>query len=277
VPDPVCEQGRSRLDIMPPIRETPVSARALLIVNADDWGGFREGTDAIDECFKIDAISSTTAMVHMSDSRRAAELALERGWPVGLHLNLTQPFDAPDVQTAVRQRQRRLCAHFANLRARRWIPSADPRLHALIADEVRDQLEQFAVLYGGEPTHIDSHQHVHVCPDVFLSTALPRGARVRQTISPPPSAPPGLRMLARRAKHRLLAHRFVTTSCFWAARELSATDGAIPIAIAAALSRERSVEIMVHPSFERELRVLRSHAWTGTVANAPLGPYSLLG
>jgi chitin disaccharide deacetylase len=274
--DPVCEQAHSYLDIVP-IRGTLVNTRSLLIVNADDWGGFREGTDAIDECFKIGAISSTTAMVHMSDSRRAAELALESGWPVGLHLNLTQPFDALDVQPSVRQRQRWLCAYFANLRYRRWIPSADPRIHTLIASAVHDQLEQFAALYGREPTHIDSHQHVHVCPDVFLSSALPRGARVRQTISPPPSALSGPRVLARRAKHRLLARRFVTASCFWAARELSPTDDAIPIATAAALSRERSVEIMVHPSFERELRVLRSHAWTEAVANAPLGSYSMLG
>jgi len=275
-PDPMCERARSHLDIARPVRDAPVSAQALLIVNADDWGGFREGTDAIDECFEIGAISSTTAMVYMSDSRRAAGLALERGRPVGLHLNLTQPFDAPDVQSSVRQRQRRLCAYFANLRHRRWIPSADPRVHVVIADGIRDQLEQFAELYGGLPTHIDSHHHVHVCPDVFLSKAMPRGARVRQTISFPPSSWPDPAVLARRTKHWLLAHRFITTSFFCVARELSPTATAIPIATAAARACERSVEIMVHPSFERELRVLRSPAWTTTVSSAPLGPYSAL-
>lgn len=79
--------------------------RGLLVVNADDWGGFREGTDAIEDCFAIGAISSTTAMVHMADSRRAAELALERARPTGLHLNLTQPYDAPTVPAPVRERQ----------------------------------------------------------------------------------------------------------------------------------------------------------------------------
>lgn len=253
-----------------------VSAGPLLIVNADDWGGFRAGTDAIDKCFEIGAISSTTAMVHMSDSRRAGELALERGWAVGLHLNLTQPFDAPDVQTAVRQRQRRLCAHFANLRARRWTLSADLRIHALIAEEIRDQIERFTILYGGAPTHIDSHHHVHICPDVFMSGALPRGSRMRQTISPAPEAGRGPRVLARRAKHRLLAHRFLTTRHFWAARELSSADEAVPIATAARVSRSESVEIMVHPSFEDDLRVLRSPGWAEAIADAPLGSYRSL-
>jgi predicted glycoside hydrolase/deacetylase ChbG (UPF0249 family) len=248
----------------------------LMIVNADDWGGFREGTDAIDECFRIRAITSTTAMVHMRDSRRAAQLALERGWPVGLHLNLTQPFDAPGVEPPVRARQRRLCAHFALLARRRWLPSPDPRVHALIADGIRDQLEQFTALYGAEPTHVDSHQHVHVCPDVFLSRALSHGTRVRQTISPSPSAAPNGTTFVRAVKHRLLARRFLTTSRFWAASELSPSRDAVPLATAVAVSRERSVEVMVHPSFERELEVLRSPAWAARLGEAPLGSYAAL-
>ncbi|HEY2536303.1 MAG TPA: ChbG/HpnK family deacetylase, partial [Solirubrobacteraceae bacterium] len=109
-----------------------MSARGLLIVNADDWGGFREGTDAIEACFEIGAISSTTAMVHMADSRRAAELALERARPTGLHLNLTQPFDAAAVPAPVCERQLRACTHFRALARRRWTLSPVPRTHRLI-------------------------------------------------------------------------------------------------------------------------------------------------
>jgi predicted glycoside hydrolase/deacetylase ChbG (UPF0249 family) len=255
---------------------TEASARGLLIVNADDWGGFRSGTDAIETCFAVGAISSSTAMVHMTDSRRAAEIALERGRPIGLHLNLTQPFDAPDVPRAARDRQRRLCAHFKSLRLRRWAPSADPRVRALVADGIRDQRERFAELYGGEPTHIDSHHHVHVCPDVFLSRALERDGRVRQTISPLPAARPGPRTLARRTKHRLLARRFTTTSHFWMAGEASPADGAIPIAKAVEVACREPVEIMVHPSFDGELEVLQSEAWLEVLAKAPLGSYAAL-
>jgi predicted glycoside hydrolase/deacetylase ChbG (UPF0249 family) len=214
-------------------------------------------------------------MVHMSDSRRAAELAGERGRPIGLHLNLTQPFDAADVPVAVRERQRRLCVHFEPLAARRWLPSVRPSVHALVADGIRDQLEQFRLLYGVEPTHLDSHHHVHVCPDVFLSAALSPGMRVRQTLSPLPRARRPA-SLPRRLKHQLLARRFTTTSCFWSARELSGADGSIPIATAAALASTRSVEIMVHPSFAGEQRVLCSGSWLEAIGSARLGPYSLL-
>ena len=189
-----------------------VSALGLLIVNADDWGGFRDGTDAIEACFQAGAISSSTAMVHMADSRRAAEMALERKRPIGLHLNLTQPFDAPDVPTSVHERQGRLCRHFTRLGIRRWVLSPDPRVHSLIADAIRDQLQQFADLYGSEPTHVDSHHHVHVCPDVFLSRALPRGLCVRQTLSPPPGAGQSSKTFLREAKHGMLARRFIAPS-----------------------------------------------------------------
>jgi hypothetical protein len=247
----------------------------LLIVNADDWGGFREGTDAIEACFARGAISSSTAMVHMSDSRRAAELAVERARPIGLHLNLTQVLDATGVPPGVRERQRRLCAHFARLRMRRWLPSASPAIHVLIADVILDQLEEFRRLYGREPTHLDSHHHVHVCPDVFLSRALPRGIRVRQTLSPLPSAR-GLVTLPSCAKHALLARRFLTVDRFWGARELSGAKNAISIVTAVRQARTRTVEIMVHPSFAGELSVLSSPAWAEAIVTAPLGSYSRL-
>ncbi len=253
-----------------------MSCQELLIVNADDWGGFRAGTDAIELCFVAGAISSTTAMVHMADSRRAAELARERGRSTGLHLNLTQPFDASDVPASVRERQRRLCARFANLRLRRWLWSPDPRARALVTDGIRDQIERYRECYGAEPTHVDSHHHVHVCPDVLFSKALESGTRVRQTLSPAPSTARDLASVGRRAKHELLAHRFVTTTHFWRARELVGGYGAVPIAQAAALARERSVEVMVHPSLQNELETLRAGAWLEALAGARLGSYSAL-
>src|ERR1700710_640786 len=47
----------------------------LLIVNADDWGGERRSTEAIQEAFDAGRVTSTTAMVYMEDSGRAAEIA----------------------------------------------------------------------------------------------------------------------------------------------------------------------------------------------------------
>ncbi len=258
-----------------------MSRHGLLIVNADDWGGFREGTEAIESCFAIGAISSTTAMVHMADSQRAAELACERARPTGLHLNLTQPYHAHAVPTPVRERQRRLCAHFRTLARRRWTLSPDPRVHRLVADSIRDQLEEFRALYEREPTHVDSHHHVHVCPDVFLSSALARGTRVRQALALAPGARKrsvrGLvQGLARASKQRLLSRRFLTTERFWCATELSGGDGAVSIVQAAAYAATHTIEIMVHPSFESDVAVLRSGPWLRALHEAPLDSYAAL-
>jgi chitin disaccharide deacetylase len=274
-------------------------ARGLLIVNADDWGGFREGTDAIERCFATGAISSTTAMVHMADSRRAAELAREHGRPTGLHLNLTQPFDAPEVPAATRERQLRLCAHFRRLSLRRWTRSPDPRVHRLVADAIAEQLEAYGALYGHEPTHLDSHHHVHLCPDVYRSRAFPRDLPVRQTLSFAPARPNdasarsdgvapsdasvgrasprlGFTRAASTLKHALLARRFHTTERFWCASEISLGQRSLPITDIAAHAATHTVEVMVHPSFADELPVLLGEQWRAALGGAPLGSYAQL-
>ncbi|HUB35241.1 MAG TPA: ChbG/HpnK family deacetylase [Solirubrobacteraceae bacterium] len=260
-------------------------ARGLLIVNADDWGGFREGTDAIERCFAAGAISSTTAMVHMADSRRAAELAGERGRPTGLHLNLTQPFDAADVPAPTRERQLRLCAHFRKLSLRRWTRSPDPRVHRLVAGAIAEQLEEFHALYDREPTHLDSHHHVHLCPDVYRSRAFPRDLPVRQTLSfapasggPPRRGPARLPLtrVASGLKHALLARRFHTTERFWCASEISQGRRSLPLAQIAAYATAHTVEVMVHPSFADELPVLLGQEWLAALGGAPLGSYAQL-
>jgi hypothetical protein len=240
----------------------------LLIVNADDWGADAAGTARIERAFAAGAITSTTAMVHMAHSAAAAGLAAERGRPTGLHLNLTEPFDGPGVPPALRERQRRACAHLAPLPRRRWIPAAGPRMHRLLADALADQLEAYRELYGGEPTHLDSHHHAHTCLDVL--GVLPAGMRVRQTRS----GPPGRRAHAlSRAKHALMARRFVTTACFWALDDV-ATDAALDACVRTAAARP--VEVMVHPSFAGELERLAEQRWTATIARAPLGDYGVL-
>ena len=218
-------------------------------------------------------------MVYMADSRRAADLAREGERPTGLHLNFTQPFDAADVPDAVRERQRRLCNYFAHLRLRRWWYSPDPRIHRLVADGLRDQLDQYVKCYEAQPTHLDSHHHVHVCLDVLLCRSLSDRC-VRQTMSPAPLDLRGTsgyaRSLLRRAKHRLLARRSITTDFFWRVADLGDGFDAVPIARAVEIAREYAVEVMVHPSFENELELLCSSRWLETVHAAPIGSYAIL-
>jgi predicted glycoside hydrolase/deacetylase ChbG (UPF0249 family) len=230
----------------------------LLIINADDLGGRRPATDAALEAHAAGGITSATAMVHMPDSARAAELALEQELPVGLHLNLTQAFEADDVPPGVRERQRRVVAHFTPLsRARRLMPVAAPALRQAVRDTIADQLAAFRELYGGEPTHLDSHNHAHTALVVLreLPTELP------------------LR-LTRTRRGSLLRRRFATTDEFHPIHHVAAELGGTGAAPLAARARTRTIEVMTHPAEAGELDVLRGDAWQAALAEAPLGSYA---
>ena len=220
----------------------------MLIVNADDLGGFKGATDAIARCFDAGAISSATMMVGLSDSRRAGEMARARHWPVGLHLNLTQPFDEGFVPSADRQRQGELVKYFEDLRKRRRVPELRPRIRRMVRDEIAFQLEQFEELVGGPPRHIDSHNHAHTCGVVLAS--LPSNFPVRRTAS---------------IRGELIAARFISTDRF-----MSFPD----VAGAVAAAETKTVELMVHPSFENELPVLLSDSWHREINEAVLGDFS---
>jgi len=243
----------------------------LLIVNADDWGGAAAITDAIERCFAAGAITSATTMVHMADSDRAAELAVARGRPIGLHLNLDQAFDGPGVPPAVRARHDRVRAHFADLPRRRW--TWEPRVHGLVRAAVADQLEAFRALYAREPTHVDSHHHAHVCPDAFL--ALPRGVKARTTLTPRPGSS-AARVLAYRAKHAALRARLRTTASFHALSQLHPDLGGGGLEDVVAEAARRPVEVMCHPGSEDQLAVLLTPGWRAAVDGAPLGSYAAL-
>ena len=220
----------------------------MLIVNADDLGGFVGATDAIARCFDAGAISSGTMMVGMSDSRRAGEMAEAKHWPVGLHLNLTQPFDEGVVPRAHAERQGELVTYFEDLRLRRRVPEIRPRIRRMVRDEIAFQLEQFEELVGSEPRHIDSHNHSHTCGVVLAQ--LPSNLPVRRTAS---------------KRGRLIAARFVSTDRFMSFPDASAAGRA---------AQTETVELMVHPSFEDELPVLLSDSWHRDINQAQLGSFS---
>ena len=79
----------------------------MLIINADDWGGWNTATDAALACFAKGRITSVSAMVFMEDSERAAELAKEQRIDAGLHLNFNQKFTAAHCPAEVLKHQDR--------------------------------------------------------------------------------------------------------------------------------------------------------------------------
>ena len=244
----------------------------LLIVNADDWGYNTGATEAIADCFEAGALTSTTAMVFMSDSQRAAERS--RDLPalgVGLHLNLVEEFSDPAAPARVRDRQRRFIEHFRLVRLRRW--SYNPSIRHEVNRIVADQFERFHELYGRAPTHLDGHHHCHLAANVLLSPAVPSGMKVRGALSDTRLRNPlvdGLRTV----RDRMLTRRFTTTDYFFSVRSVWPPLGANGAPPRLELSREASIEVMVHPAFPDEYRALTADPWRAALREAPVGSFA---
>jgi len=114
-----------------------------LIVNADDFGLSHGVNRGFIECFERGIVTSTSLMVRQPAA--AAAGAYARAHPalgVGLHLDfgewVPKNGDWVPLYTAV--------------------PLED---EACVAEELASQLARFEELTSSDPTHIDSHQHVH--------------------------------------------------------------------------------------------------------------------
>ena len=247
----------------------PVADTPLLIVNADDLGWNRPTTDATLEAFRAGRITSATALMYMADSERAAELALEVGLPVGLHLNLTDPFDG-EAPATVRERQMRAVRHFGApatvWRSRRWL--YDPRARQSTAEAIADQFERFREVFGREPTHFDGHNHVHLCPDVALS--LPPGVKVRTALG---IRGKGMRGRLLRARQRLTLRDRLTTRHFF---NITAMHPEFVVGGPRALlekAARSSVEVMAHPGFGHEFSLLMAPEWERAIEGLAAGSY----
>lgn len=121
---------------------------ARLIVNADDFGLTAGVSDGIVEAYVRGIVTSTSLMVDAPAAEHAVGLAAEhRGLSIGLHF----------VDDS---------------------PALDDPGHA--AREYARQLERFHALMGREPTHVDSHHHVHVTRmPMFTPLVEPLGVPLR--------------------------------------------------------------------------------------------------
>jgi predicted glycoside hydrolase/deacetylase ChbG (UPF0249 family) len=146
------------------VAELPIEADATvhpalprhLIVNADDFGASRGINRGIVEAHERGIVTSASLMVDRPCASEAAELAAAHPRiSVGLHFE--EPgggFDAGDQAAAVA--------------------------------ELGRQLERFGELVGREPTHVDSHHHVHRQPgalEAFAELATALGVPLRD-VSP---------------------------------------------------------------------------------------------
>jgi predicted glycoside hydrolase/deacetylase ChbG (UPF0249 family) len=235
----------------------------MLIVNADDFGASQTVTDAICQTFDAGVVTSTSGMVWMSDTIRASQIALERGLPVGLHLNLTLPFTSHEVPPEVRDRQRRLTDIFTSdgwqdTKARR--PTAE-----LLRDAIRDQLDDFCKHFG-PPTHIDGHHHVHLHEAVL--ELLPRTWPIR----PVPGRPAEADARPDR-RTRSLRARFLAPDLTFTFEHVHPDVGGTGLDLLAR-AHTACIEVTTHPQRKVELEALLGSEWRQVLAALPLGCYT---
>jgi predicted glycoside hydrolase/deacetylase ChbG (UPF0249 family) len=245
---------------------------SLLIINADDWGGWRSATDAALRCAQEQRISSATAMVFMEDSERAASAAREHNVSTGLHLNFNQLFTSPDVPKKVREAQARTTAY---LRRHKW----SQLLYNPVLDRDFDfvchaQLEEFTRLYERAPTHCDGHQHMHLCSNMLLQKPLAKGTKVRTTFSFTPGEKSLLNRLYRSLIVFSLRRKYTIADFFFSLRHCLRDSARLERV--ARLAQSFTVELMCHPEVSEEQDFLLSPKWRELFGQTALGTYANL-
>jgi chitin disaccharide deacetylase len=240
----------------------------MIIVNADDWGRSPKETNAAQSCYEAGRITSVSAMVFMDDSERAADLAKEMGMDVGLHLNLSQRFSGMCRDSSLLRRHERITSFLT--RSRYAVLLYNPALRQDFDYAYQAQLAEFHRLYGTPPSHVDGHQHKHLCANMLFDKVMPKGEKVRRNLS----FQDGEIGLVNRMYRDLVDH--------WLSRRYRLTDFfyCLPLpeqlAGVAALSTGGTVEIMAHPVRTDEYAFLMSDQYLKTLLRHETGTYSSL-
>ncbi len=141
--------------------EDQFSRPRRIIINADDFGYSSAINRAILTAFQEGLISSTTIMANMPGFEEACAMAKQHDLnrKIGVHLNLTE---GPPLTHGIR-RCPRFCdadGRFRESGLKRPIFRLSTAEKAAVEEELRSQIQH--VIDGGiQPTHFDSHHHVH--------------------------------------------------------------------------------------------------------------------
>ena len=136
----------------------------LLVVNADDFGMSRAVNRGIVEAHELGIVTSASLLVHWPAAQEATAYAVRRPeLGLGLHADFGEWSWDGSEWVAVYER----------------VSLDDP---SAMNDELERQLTTFRALVGREPTHMDSHQHVHreePARGVFLAFSKALGVPLR--------------------------------------------------------------------------------------------------
>lgn len=239
---PACSSVLSKADMLP--QPGPMGR---LIINADDWGYDEQTTDRTLDCFNHGALSSASGMVFMQDSERAAKIAVERGFDIGLHLNLSSPFSSRAIPSPLADHQQKVRAY---LRSNRFAQLVyHPGLANSFEYVVARQFEEFARLYGRTPDRIDGHHHMHLCANVLFARLLPAGTMVRRNLSFAPGEKSWMNLQYRRWVDRKLAARHPLTDHFFSLSPVQPESRLRQIFL---LAQQFVVEVEAHPAIPKE-------------------------
>ncbi len=243
----------------------------MLIINADDWGLNEKTTDSILSCYKNGGITSTSAMMFISDSQRAAELALEHGLDVGLHLNFTHKFNGNFSSNKLTESQQRIASF---LRRSKYCPLLyNPLLKKDFEYTYNAQYAEFVRLYDKEPTHIDGHHHMHLCSNMLFSKLIPKRMSVRRNFSFAPGEKSMLNRLYRSLVDKWLKRRYKCTDFFFSIAPIHKSDRLRRIV---ELSLAHRVELMVHPEIPDEHDYLLSAEYMKIIQSCKIGSFEIV-
>jgi len=225
----------------------------MIIITADDYGKTRHATESILKCFSSKRITSASAMVFMEDSERASSLALKTGFEVGLHLNFTLPFSAPNIPLKLREHQNRVVSYLAKHKIFQAI--YNPLLANSFNFVFLSQEEEFMRLYGRYPDHYNGHHHMHLCANVLASKMIPKGARVRRTFTFDQGEKNPFNRLYRHILDICVSRKFISTDYFFSLAPVQNHERLRNIFDRAV---RKTVEIEVHPENHEEIEFLFS-------------------
>jgi len=245
-------------------------AAGLLIVNADDWGRDRHTTDMIFDCIRRGAVQSTSAMVFMEDSERAATIAREQTVDAGLHLNFTTPFSAASVPAALAEHQRTLIRYLRSYRLAQVV--FHPGLRRSFEYVVAAQLDEFRRLFGAEPHAIDGHHHMHLSANVLFQGLLPAGALVRRNFSFQAGEKGILNRTYRSLMDGMLGRRHRTVDFLFSLAPIEPER----LQRIFTLAERFVVELETHPVESDEYRYLAGGEIFHHIGNVQMGPHTLV-
>lgn len=243
----------------------------MIIINADDWGRTSTETDAALACFKAGRITSVSAMVFMADSERAAGIAKCEGIDVGLHLNLNECFtSAPSSRQLVEDHGR--VVRFLK-RSKYCQLIYNPGLSKVFPRVFQTQYDEFVRLYDQRPSHVDGHQHMHLCANMWIDAVIPKGERVRRNFSFWPGEKSFINRSYRQFLDSRLARRYRMTDYFVALSQNMRKDR---LSRVAGLAQESSVELMTHPAVANEYDLLMSEGFSAVMQGLDVKPYTAI-